>query len=124
MAIYGNTGGRAAGRGDAASFGSGFTFVLDQAALTKLLESEDGPVGKEIARRTIQVDRRAKGLCPVDTGRLRASIAWRLGKDSRGLLGIVGTSTAYAPYVEFGTRYAAAQAFLRPALFEAKGISA
>lgn len=90
--------------------------VLDQAGLTRLLESEQGPVGKELARRTIRVDRSAKDRCPVDTGRLRSSINWRMARDGRGLLGIVGTNVTYAPYVEFGTSRAGAQPFLRPAL--------
>lgn len=90
--------------------------VLDQAALTRLLESEPGPVGKELTRRTIKVDRSAKDRCPVDTGRLRSSITWRLGRDSQGLLGIVGTNVEYAMYQEFGTVRTPAQPFLRPAL--------
>lgn len=90
--------------------------VLDQAGLTRLLESPQGAVGKELTRRTIRVDRSAKDRCPVDTGRLRSSINWRMARDGRGLLGIVGTNVAYAPYVEFGTARAGAQPFLRPAL--------
>jgi HK97 gp10 family phage protein len=43
-----------------------------------------------------------------------------LGSDGRGLLAIIGTSTHYAPYIEFGTRYMAAQPFLRPALAAAR----
>jgi HK97 gp10 family phage protein len=89
---------------------------LDQAALHRLLESPQGEVGKMLTRSTLQVHRRAVQLCPVDVGRLQSSITWRLATDSRGLLGVVGTKTEYAPYVEFGTRYMAAQPFLRPAL--------
>jgi HK97 gp10 family phage protein len=96
-----------------------FQVVLDQGALHRLLESPSGDVGKELTRRTLKVHRAAVNLCAVDTGRLRASITWRLGNDSRGLVGIVGTSVEYAPYLEFGTRYMAAQPFLRPALVAA-----
>jgi HK97 gp10 family phage protein len=70
-------------------------------------------------RRSLKVHRAAVRLCAVDTGRLRASITWRLGKDARGLVGIVGTNVEYAPFLEFGTRYMAAQPFLRPALASA-----
>lgn len=94
--------------------------VLDQAALNRLLNSPDGPVGKEILRRTTKVDRRAKELCPVDTGRLRSSITNRVVRDSQGIAGIVGTNVSYALFVEFGTRYMAAQPFLRPALDAAR----
>lgn len=120
MATYGTSGGRSQGQADAAGFGAGVQVVLDQAALARLLESEQGPVGKDLARRSIQVDRRAKQLCPVDLGRLKSSITWRLGRDSRGLLGIVGTNVEYAPYQELGTRYMPAQPFLRPALDAAR----
>lgn len=90
--------------------------ILDQGALHQLLEGPSGDVAKEITRRTIAVDRQAKSLAPVDTGRLRSSINWRLGHDSQGLVGIVGTNVSYAIFQEFGTRYMAAQPFLRPAL--------
>lgn len=98
---------------------SDVTVVLDQGALHRLLEGADGPVAKELTRQVIRVDSRAKALCPVDTGRLRSSINWRIAHDSQGLVGIVGTNVDYAPFVEFGTRYTAAQAFLRPALLAA-----
>jgi hypothetical protein len=75
-----------------------------------------GPVAKDLARRCFRVERAAKRGCPVDTGRLRSSINWRLARDGRGLLGIVGTNDTYAPYVEFGTTRTAAQPYLRPAL--------
>ena len=39
---------------------------------------------------------------PVDTGRLRSSIAVRL--QDEGLTAIVGSNVQYAPHVEFGTR--------------------
>ena len=46
------------------------------------------------------VEADAKRLCPVDTGRLRASIHTR--KESWNTV-IVGTDVEYAPYVEYGT---------------------
>lgn len=86
-----------------------------------LFNSPSGPVALELARRAVAVERLAKRLCPVDTGHLRASINWRLARDARGLLAIVGTNVTYAPFVEFGTRFAHAQPFLRPALEAAGG---
>jgi len=57
--------------------------------------------------------RDSKILCPVDTGRLRASIDMqRCGRFCRS----IGTSVEYAPYQEFGTRRMQAQPFLRPSL--------
>ena len=40
----------------------------------------------------------AKGLCPVDTGRLRSSITHRTQETTE----LIGTGVEYAPYVEYG----------------------
>ena len=56
----------------------------------------------------------AKGRCPVDTGRLRASIGHAL--DEEGLTVYVGTNVQYAPHVELGTHRQRAQPYLRPAV--------
>jgi HK97 gp10 family phage protein len=93
-----------------------FRFRIDNGGLNQLFHSPTGEVAKIITKKAIMVDRMAKQLCPVDTGLLRSSINWRLGVDGRGVYATIGTSTHYAPYVEFGTRYMAAQPFLRPAL--------
>lgn len=90
--------------------------VIDQGALTELLEGPTGDVAKDLARRAVQVDRAAKNLCPVDTGRLRSSITWEVNRDGLGLYALIGSNVDYAIHVELGTRYASAQAFLRPAL--------
>lgn len=52
----------------------------------------------------------------VDTGRLRASYTWRLGRDARGDYVEVGTNVEYAPMLEFGTRYMMPRPHLRPAI--------
>jgi HK97 gp10 family phage protein len=90
--------------------------VFDQGALHALLESENGEVAKDLLTRALKVERAAKRLCPVDTGRLRASITHEMAEDSRGLVAVVGSDVEYAAYVELGTRYMRAQSFLRPAL--------
>lgn len=54
----------------------------------------------------------ASEACPVDTGRLRASIS----HDHDDNTMMVGTNVEYAPYVELGTKNAGAQPFLRPAI--------
>lgn len=54
----------------------------------------------------------AADYCPVDTGRLRASISHDRDDDSM----YVGTNVEYAPYVELGTSRMDAQPFLRPAI--------
>lgn len=50
------------------------------------------------------------------TGTLRRSI--RLDIEDQGLTAAVSANTDYAAYVEYGTRFMAAQPYLRPALHE------
>ena len=77
-------------------------------------------VERALAKSSIVVESQAKLLSPVDTGVLRASIR-RLINNPR-LIAYVGTSTEYAPWVEFGTRRQQAQPYLRPALNKNKGV--
>lgn len=51
--------------------------------------------------------------CPVDTGRLRASITHKVMDDEKAVY--IGTNVEYAPYVELGTSTQGAQPFLVPA---------
>ena len=46
--------------------------VMDQAAIDRLLNSPEREVGLMLARKAVAVERTAKHLCPVDTGRLRS----------------------------------------------------
>lgn len=85
-------------------------------ALRELFEAPSGEVARDLQRRALQVDRAAKQLCPVDTGRLRSSITNELGQDAEGLVAVIGTNVEYAPYIELGTSKMAAQPFLLPAL--------
>lgn len=59
----------------------------------------------------------ARGMCPVDTGRLRGSI----GASQSGDGAVAYAGEDYAVYVEFGTYKTAAQPFLMPALSAAEG---
>lgn len=94
---------------------------FDENAMSDLFDSPAGPVGKELKRIAMRVTRSAKRRCPVDTGRLRASIVDELGADDRGLVATIGTDVEYAGFVEFGTSRARAQPFLIPALHEEVG---
>lgn len=60
----------------------------------------------------LMVERDAKQLCPVDTGRLRSSIT----NEIEGEVGRVGTNVEYAKFVELGTNKMSPQPYLRPAL--------
>jgi HK97 gp10 family phage protein len=92
--------------------------ILNQQAIDELLHSEAGPVARELLRVLVRLEGVAKRLCPVRTGRLRSSIFHRLVIRDGQLIGQVGTSVVYAIFVELGTRYMAAQSFLRAALAE------
>lgn len=64
-----------------------------------------------VAKTTFDVQAKAQGYSPVDTGLNRASITGR----PSGLQGEVTTGTDYAIYLEMGTYKMAAQPFMRPA---------
>jgi len=69
----------------------------------------------------VSVEAAAKRICPVDTGRLRASITHEVDASPGKIEGRVGTNVEYAAYVELGTRRASAQPYLRPALSAVSG---
>lgn len=65
-----------------------------------------GPFLRTAATKSaFEVEGAAKKLTPVDTGRLRTSIATSLGIANRGLSSVVQTNVFYAIYVHEGTRY-------------------
>ena len=70
---------------------------------------------QKVIKAGYEVEREAKKICPVDTGRLRASITTIVEENPDITRVKVGTNIKYAPYVEFGTRFMRAQPFLRPA---------
>ena len=70
---------------------------------------------KDIEKAALTLEKNAKQNCPVDTGKLRASISTEVGN----LEAEVGTNVEYALYVEFGTSKQSAQPFMRPALDKA-----
>lgn len=90
-------------------------FRLNGIALNEFVKGSK--VAAALVKRGLVVERRAKHLCPVDTGRLRASITTRGTRDGDGTpVAIVGTNVNYAAHVEFGTTRQAPKPFLRPAL--------
>ena len=60
------------------------------------------------------VQSQAKLLCPVDTGRLRNSIIFKI----KGHSAFVGTNVEYAPHIEYGTVKMPPKSFLRAAIDE------
>ncbi|KKL61386.1 hypothetical protein LCGC14_2195790 [marine sediment metagenome] len=87
--------------------------------MAKIIDHSDKVFGetekrfqKGLAQATLLVERRAKEMCPVDTGTLKRSITHEIGTDNA----IVGTNVEYAPFIELGTDKWAGKPFLRPAL--------
>lgn len=85
------------------------------ASLDKYQEDVLEGLQKNIENAALLLERNAKQNCPVDTGKLRASITTEVGK----LEAEVGTNVEYALCVEFGTSKQSAQPFMRPAFDKA-----
>lgn len=83
-------------------------------SLEKKREKAIEAAEKELQLTALEIERDAKISAPVDTGMLRGSITTTGGGSEYE----IGTNVDYAPFVEFGTKYQAAQPFLFPA-FEA-----
>lgn len=62
------------------------------------------------------VERESKVLSPVDTGRMRASIATSLGIADFGITSIVQTNVKYAIFVHEGTRRMRGRPFMKQAV--------
>lgn len=73
-----------------------------------------------VKRNGAELQKKAQGYAPVDTGTLKRSIGLSI-KDG-GMAAVVAPATDYAEYVEYGTRFMESQPFLRPALGEQKQI--
>jgi len=78
----------------------------------KVIKDFDNMNFKALTESAILVESQAKALTPVDTGNLRSSITRNVTAKNA----VVGTNVFYAIYVELGTRFQKAQAFLFPAL--------
>lgn len=75
----------------------------DDAELNRMLGPQ-GIVGRDNFARTKRVENRAKRLCPVDTGRLRASIQSTMPQQVGNLVvSYVYTDVRYGAYVHAGT---------------------
>jgi len=61
------------------------------------------PLSDTIKKVTLTLERFVKMATPVDTGRLRSSIKSQVAP----FKGIVGTNVEYAPFVEYGSTFAA-----------------
>jgi hypothetical protein len=106
--------------------GSIFNFVdiiFDPLALGELLRGPEGDVAKYVTRVCVRAQTEAQRLCPVDTGRLRASIRFMVQEEDGEIVGYVGSDVNYAIYVELGTRYMNSEPYLRPGVDAAIGMA-
>jgi HK97 gp10 family phage protein len=62
-----------------------------------------GPMVDAMKNASLIVMRDARKLSPVDTGRLRASIAPDVRREGKSVMGVVGSNVKYAPFQELGT---------------------
>lgn len=89
--------------------------VINDAALRSLLTGPNGPVVRKIADVSRQVKNEAQRRCPVDEGRLRASITDTVTVEGDLVIGRIGTNVSYARDVHNGTGlYGPAGALIRP----------
>lgn len=101
-------------------------FKWNEPELVKLLHSPEGAVVKDLIKRGILVEASAKAHASgrpgpmVRSGRLRASITWRVGVDAFSPYVDVGTAVEYGAYVELGTSRAPAYPYLKPGLEAAR----
>lgn len=98
------------------------TVIFYDTVLDAVLNDPQGLVGLDLARRLQRAVNAAKVNASgrpgpnVVTGRLRASIAFQLGRDAKGLFGDYGTNVKYGLYLETGLRNGATYPFLVPAM--------
>lgn len=85
--------------------------------ITKFMKmGNEAQVKRAFTQACMYIKSQAKLLCPVDTGRLRQSIAYKVTMSDGAIKGEIGTNVEYAEYIEFGTSKMVAQPFLYPAL--------
>jgi hypothetical protein len=73
---------------------------LNEAAIAVLLNSPDGPVGRDILRRSIRVEEKAREnasgpVIGIRSGDLLQGLHSGLGADERGLVGVVSTDARH-----------------------------
>lgn len=87
--------------------------ALSTAGLKAVQRAAPGRVQQAVDATALAIESEAKQRAPVDTGRLRSSIAATLGQP--GLRATVGVYVNYAAPQELGSRFRPARPFLYPA---------
>ena len=71
--------------------------------------------GIAMSKATLDIERDAKILAPVDTGNLRSSISHEISGGGTVLESVIGPTANYGIFVELGTARMAPQPFMGPA---------
>lgn len=87
---------------------------LNPASIQTLLASPAGPVAQEIRVRGNRVLNKARELCPVDQGALRASLTLEMFTVDGLPVARVGSRLKYAIYVHEGTGIYAGRGYIYP----------
>lgn len=95
---------------------SGFDPPNAKKTFQKLLRGADTRLTGAMALSSVQMEREANRLVPVDTGNLRGSIGSSTEAKRNLIVADVWAGAEYARHVELGTTRMTAQPFLRPAL--------
>ena len=74
-----------------------------QQALSDLITKMPTQTSTAITNACLAIEAEAKERCPHDTGTLRESITTDVKTQAENVVGIVGTTIEYAPYVHQGT---------------------
>jgi len=77
--------------------------IIHDQALRNLLTGPSGPVVQMVAGYSRRVENEAKRRCPVDEGRLRASVTATVSVEGDLVIGRIGTNVSYARDVHNGT---------------------
>lgn len=84
--------------------------------LAKYPETTDNNIAEVFNKILPEISGRSKKLSPVDTGRLRSGIHYRVEKAPGNVRGIIEDPVHYAPYVHEGTRRMKSRPFIRNAI--------
>ncbi len=77
-------------------------------------------VKQVVKSNTADMTAKMQEVVPVDTGNMKRSITMEV--TDGGFTGVAGPHTNYAAYVEYGTRFQAAQPFIKPSFDVQKGV--
>ena len=83
---------------------------------SKLKKEVDFTTEQKIEKACLMVEKSAKEICPVETGRARSSITYEIMRSKNEIIGRVGSNVDYFIFFEYGTSKQSAQPTLRPAL--------